>query len=335
MTQRPVGGGARLGFDKGRGRSSESGTAREPTMQGQIIVAPRLKNHRPRGFWVVRLPSFVVFAAVLAPVLAMWPAVASSASLELAVWSEDPPVTEAGGRLLAAYLREATGIEVRAVHAASALEHWQATRLAPRYDVALDGAQFSDYRVRRFGYRVVAKLAGQVGYTVVTAPGMLITDAEELAGRAIAAPPAPALAALSLLNLYPDSVRAPRLVAVRDFAHGVARLLTGRVVAAVVPSSFLVAGSQLNPVLETEKMPAAAFSIAARVDRRRGAALSDALLSARATPAGRKMLAGAGLRGFVPASATLYSGYARLLAGAWGYRQAQPERADGRGEGGF
>jgi len=257
--------------------------------------------------------------ALLVVLLAIGSKAASGAGLVLAAWSEDPPLSEFGGRSLATYLYHATGIEVRAVRAASALEHWRATRRAPRYDLALDGAQFSDYRVRRFGFEVIAKLAGTVGYTVVTAPGTLVTDPDELAGRAIAVPPAPGLAALSILFLYPDPMRAPRLIAVRDFALGITRLLAGTVAAAVVPSARLSGGSQLNPLLETEKMPALAFSVAAHVDGMRRAALSDALLSAAATAAGRRMLASTGLRGFVPASAALYAGYARLLAGAWGY----------------
>ena len=220
---------------------------------------------------------------------------------------------------LTEYLSEASGHDLTLRLPDSSLEHWQAMGTADDYHLVLDEGHFTDYRVRNLDYRVLAKVSGVSGFSVVTGPATVFVEPDELYGEPVASPAPPSLAALRLVELFPDPIRAPILVEVGSYDEGIRRVINGDVTAAIVPSSMVRAHPQLNVVMSTQLGPGMALSASPAVPGETREVVRRAFLAARDIDAGRRALASAGLAGFEPASAALYEGYDRLLRGTWGY----------------
>lgn len=269
----------------------------------------------------VTLPPRLVGAAALAVLLLAGVACAAGAEqLNLVVRSEAHGAgTKAAFEPLARYLSEASGHRLTLRTPASALEHWQAMVARDDYDLVLDEGHFTDYRVRSLDYRVLARVAGVSGFSVVTGPATVFVEPDELYGEPVASPAPPSLAALRLAELFPDPIRAPVLVEVGSYDEGVRRVINGEVTAAVIPSPMVREHPQLNVVMSTQEGTGMALSASPRVPAEVQEVIRRAFLAAGDIDAGRRALGAAGVDGFEPASAALYEGYARLLRGTWGY----------------
>lgn len=220
---------------------------------------------------------------------------------------------------LAKYLSEASGHRLILQVPDSALEHWQAMGKRDDYHLVLEEGHFTDYRVQSLDYRVLAKVAGVLGFSVVTGPATVFVEPDELFGEPVATPAPPSLAALRLIELFPDPIRAPLLVEVGSYDEGVRRVINGDVTAAIIPSSMVREHPQLNVAMSTQQGPGLALSASPAVPAEAREVIRRAFLAARDIDAGRRALASAHMDGFEPASAALYEGYARLLRGTWGY----------------
>lgn len=220
---------------------------------------------------------------------------------------------------LAKYLSEASGHRLILQVPDSALEHWQAMGKRDDYHLVLEEGHFTDYRVQSLDYRVLAKVAGVLGFSVVTGPATVFVEPDELFGEPVATPAPPSLAALRLAELFPDPIRAPLLVEVGSYDEGVRRVINGDVTAAIIPSSMVREHPQLNVAMSTQQGPGLALSASPAVPAEAREVIRRAFLAARDIDAGRRALASAHMDGFEPASAALYEGYARLLRGTWGY----------------
>jgi ABC-type phosphate/phosphonate transport system substrate-binding protein len=220
---------------------------------------------------------------------------------------------------LASYLTRATGYRVRLEVPSTVLAHWQAMGDRDHYDLVLDEGHFTDYRVKRFGYSVLAKVAGLTGFSVVTGPETVLVEPEELYGEPVASLAPPSLAALRLGELFPDAIRAPLLVEVDSYRQGIRRVVNGDVAAAVIRSSMVREYPDLNVVMSTQLGPGLALSASPTVPAEIREAVRRAILEAGDDELGRRALARARLARFEPAGTALYDGYARLLRGTWGY----------------
>lgn len=227
--------------------------------------------------------------------------------------------THAAFEALVEYLSDASGYELALRVPDNALAHWQAMSRGEGYHLVLDEGHFTDYRVRHLDYEVLAKVAGSVGFSVVTGPATVFVEPDELYGEPVASPPPPSLAALRLAALFPDPIRAPLLVEVDTYEEGIRRVVNAELAAAVIPSELLRKHPQLNVVLSTEQGPGLALSASPDVPASAREVIRRAFLASADIDAGRRALARAGLAGFEPASADLYDGDARLLRGTWGY----------------
>ena len=67
---------------------------------------------------------------------------------------------------LAAYLSQQTGITIRLQTALNFVTYWE-TMKKGEYDLVLDAAHFTDYRIKRQGYRVLARIPDTVSLTLV------------------------------------------------------------------------------------------------------------------------------------------------------------------------
>ena len=217
------------------------------------------------------------------------------------------------------YLSQQTGHTFSVKAYRDFMVYWIRMQKAKDMHFVLDAAHFTDYRVKRKGYRVLAKFPDTVSFTVVTGEDSFILDMEELIGKRIATMPSPGMGAVRLNQMFPNPVRLPVFIQVKNSVEAVDKVLAGGVDAAIIPSPLVGAYDQLNTVESTESVPHMAVSASSEVPEEVVQAVKKALLEASETPRGRKMLEAMNLEGFENATAQTYGGYAELLDGVFGY----------------
>jgi phosphonate transport system substrate-binding protein len=221
------------------------------------------------------------------------------------------------------YLGKIARRECRISTAPNFLAYWEMIRRNQGFDLVLDAAHFTDYRVQKFGFRVLAKVPDHVSFSLVVPEGNLVLDPAELVGKTIATLGPPSMGAAHLNAIYPNPARQPAIIEVNSVEEGFELVAKRRVQAAILPTPLvaqqLARGAPLFTVMTTEPVPHAALSASPRLDPTLREQLRAALLNAEKTPEGRLMLKGINFERFENANAATYAGYSRVLKEYWGY----------------
>ncbi|SCZ61795.1 phosphate/phosphite/phosphonate ABC transporter substrate-binding protein [Thiohalomonas denitrificans] len=216
------------------------------------------------------------------------------------------------------YLEKNTGHELELVVNSNFLVHWQMLRRG-EYDIILDGPHFTDYRVQKMGYQVLAKFPAAVSYTLVGSPDSFILEPAELVGERIATTPSPALGALRLSQLYPNPLRQPQIVETGDSLTAARMTVEGETAGAIIPAGMVGNFPSLITVTTTTQVPSPAVSVGPDVDEIVANALRQALLDAGKHTDGLAALESLNIPTFEPAGNADYEGQAELLKDTWGY----------------
>jgi len=220
---------------------------------------------------------------------------------------------------LAEYLSKKTGIKITIVTASNWLTYWELMKKGDEYDIVMDAAHFTDFRIKRLGYIVLAKVPDPVSYTLVTSEENLVIDPKELTGQQIATMGSPSLGGIRLAKMFPNPIRQPIIVETPNSMDAINKVLTGEVTAAIIPTPLLNKHADLNPVITTEQVPHIAISVSSKINNETRATIRNALIYATESEEGLKMLDAIQFPEFVAASPTIYAGQAELLEGVWGY----------------
>lgn len=201
--------------------------------------------------------------------------------------------------------------------------YWGIVRDSKSYDLVLDAAHFTDYRVQKLGFRVLVKAPESLGYSLVVAKNRRVFDPIELAGKRIATLGAPSIGAAHLGAMFPNPARQPVLVEVADAESGLQLVLAQQVDAAMLPtplvSQRLAQGAGIVLVTSTEPIPDVALSAASTLDPTMRERILIALLGASRNPKGKRMLDAMGIANFEPATSETYANQANLLRQYWGF----------------
>lgn len=222
----------------------------------------------------------------------------------------------------AQHLSRALGQPVVVRRSEDVLSHWRSVRNSRGFDLALDQAQFTAYRLSHHGFAVVAREQAEARFAIVVRPRTLITSPTDLSARKVATPAPPALAALRLLNLFPDSVRAPVLSIVESHGQALRALSTGKVAAAVLPMNVAEAVDGVQIALETDASPGRALSVSAAISATQRRKLRDLLRWLNTSETGRVVLSKLAISRFEPVSGLVYEDSEQLLKGTWGYSKS-------------
>ena len=251
--------------------------------------------------------------------------IANDDVLELAIH----PVLSEQGTLaryqpVADYLTAKTGKKIVIRTTPNFFSYWERIRQPDGYDLILDSAHFTDYRAKKLGYKVLAKVPDLASYSLVVRKHNKRVYLNNLIGKPVATLGSPSLAATKLNAIFANPVRQPITVEVATPADGLKRLTVDKnVLAAFLPTDFVMkhlqANDDISAIVMTEPMPPAAVSASPRLDPAVRKAIQDALLQAATTPEGKIMLEQVGLKEFSTASPQLYAGYSRSLEQYWGY----------------
>jgi phosphonate transport system substrate-binding protein len=206
--------------------------------------------------------------------------------------------TVANYQPLAEYLSVHSGhrVELRTVN--NYMVFWGMTRRAEQFDIALDAAHMTSYRVKMHGDRVIAKVPSRVSYSLLTTDENLVLDLDELIGKRVATLPSPGLGAIRLLEMYPNPLNQPGWVRAMNTEDAIAKLRARKVSAAMIPSPLVSGFEGVSVVEVTESVPSPAISVNKRVPDQIANALRKVLLGMGETEEGRAILAAAHLPGF-------------------------------------
>ena len=224
------------------------------------------------------------------------------------------------------YLAQRCGCEIELRPVGNYLSFWGMTRRDDQFDLVLDAAHMTSYRVEAKGFTVIAKVESVASYTVVTRDDTVFLDTDELMGRRIATLPSPGLGAIRLLQMFPSVTRQPTMVMAENSEEAIQALFSDKVAAAIIPTRLVSEYDGLNVVTTTEQVPSPAFSVSPRVDTETAAALRQALLQLTASEQGQAILASARVPAFEAADNADYEGYHALLNEVWGYDLAVSAR---------
>ena len=220
---------------------------------------------------------------------------------------------------LADYLSAQTGETFSIKTFRNFVTYWERMKRQDGFDFVLDAAHFTDWRVKRKGYHVLARLPGTVSFSLVTNDDNFVFEPEELILKKIATMPSPGLGAIRLNEMYPNPMRLPVFVQSRDSDDAARRAETGRTEAAIIPTPLVARYDKLNLVVTTEPVPHMGFSASPDIPPALRQKVQQALVSASQTAAGKSMLDKLNIEAFIAADAAAYDGYGELLQDVFGY----------------
>jgi hypothetical protein len=224
---------------------------------------------------------------------------------------------------LADYLEQVTDRKCVLRTLPNSLAYWDMVRQPGGYDLVLDEAHFTDYRVQKLGFEILAKIPDTVSYSLIVPEGSLVLDPTELVGKTVATLGPPSIGAARLNGMFPNPMRQPSIIEVNSVEEGMELVVKRRVHAAILPtplvSQQITGDGGIVVVTTTEPVPHYALSAAPGVDAGLREKIRTALLTADKTEEGKKMLQGIDFPKFDPASAGLYANQSNILKEYWGY----------------
>lgn len=266
------------------------------------------------------LRSVLALGAMLGVTFTAHPAHAQTGGEDLVLAVQpilDPEQTRKAFQPLCDYLAAVTARKCTILTSTHFYPYWEIVRRGNGFNLALDAAHFTDYRIQKLGFEVLVKIPDTVSYSIITRNDDPVFEVSELTGKRIATLGIPSIGAANLNNLFPNPIRQPFPVEVADSEQGVNLLLANKVRAAILPTPIvaqrMAQGDAIAVVLTTEPIPHIALSAAPSLDTATRTAIRQALLSAHNSEAGRRMLGQIGFERFDPASAALYRNQSQTL----------------------
>lgn len=244
----------------------------------------------------------------------------ASYSLSLIVQPiNDSETTKRNYLPLAKYLEHKTGIPIELKVAQNFLTYWMSMKKNNKYDLIIDAAHFTDYRVNKMQYDVVAKVPSRVSYTLVSNEDEQFFDPEELISKRVVLISSPNIGALMMYKLFPSVIEQPVIVAAKTSQEAIKILKKGKASAALIPTPLVNSFEGLAVITTTDTIPAPAFSVSPNVSKTDKEKIKQALLDAINTSEGRSALKSATLIAFDDADNDAYKGYKQYLRETWGY----------------
>lgn len=222
-------------------------------------------------------------------------------------------------RPLVQYLSKETGHTFKIITAKSFLSYWEIMKRG-EYDLILDAAHFTDYRIKNMQYTVLAKIPDTVSFSLVSHEEEIILDYDELIGKEVVTLPPPSLGSVRLAQMFPNPMRQPVILSSESATEAINSVKNGKYFAALIPTPLLNQHRNLNTIGTTRAVPHMAISASPKIEKSVQHKIREALVNAVNSSDGRAMLKLLNLPSFQATSARTYRGHEQLLSGVWGYK---------------
>ena len=225
---------------------------------------------------------------------------------------------------IADYLSKVTGRRVVYNHPAT----WGLYRtemLNGDYDIIFDGGHFADYRARKLGHHIVAKMPELQQFVIIVRKDDNVSAVEQLAGQTFCSPPPPNQGALLALSQFKDPARQPITVPVTSNFWPIVYegVVSGRCRGGVLEMAILQKLDKAGAtkiVLQTPPQPNQAFTVSSRVSPEDRAKIAAALIAPDAVKPTEKLRERFKVGdSFVAANNAEYAGLGDLLRNEFGF----------------
>ncbi len=220
---------------------------------------------------------------------------------------------------LADYLTEKTGHQISIKTYRNFYSYWHKMKSGKDFDLVLDSAHFTDYRIQNQDYTALVKIPDTVSLSLVAHENLSVSKPEDLTRKCIANTPSPSLSGIRFYEIFNDPARLPREISVKNAQEAVNAIANGKADAAIIPSALVKKYSFLNTVATTQQIPNMAVSASPTVPLDVKQSIQQALMDASESAEGRVMLEKVSLSSFVTTDNKEYAGYSSLLHNVFGY----------------
>ncbi len=184
------------------------------------------------------------------------------------------------------------------------------------YDLILDAAHFTDYRIKNMHYTVLAKIPDTVSFSLISHEDDLVFDYNELIGKEIVTLPPPSLGSVRLAQIFPNPMRQPVILSSEPATDAIKSVKNGKSFAALIPNPLLNQHRNFNTISTTRAVPHMAISASPRIEKSVQQKIRRVLVDAINSSDDRAMLKLLNLPSFQATSARTYRGHEQLLSGA-------------------
>ena len=219
---------------------------------------------------------------------------------------------------MADYLNKETGHTFNIVTAKSFISYWAKMKKG-QYDLILDAAHFTDYRIKRMNYTILAKMPKTQSFSLITHENERLADYKKLIGKKLITLPSPSLGSMHLAKMFPNPAQQPNITNTNSAETAIKEVQQGKYYAALVPTSMLSNIRNINTVNTSDMTPRMAVSASPKINKEVQNKIRIALIKASTTSNGKTMLNAIKISAFKATNAKTYQGYEKLLASVWGY----------------
>jgi hypothetical protein len=199
--------------------------------------------------------------------------------------------------------------------------HWRDLRQNAATDFVFEEAHFTDYRIQRFNFRPLARLAERTSYSLVALPQTAELGTEGLVGKRLITMTSPSLGYALLSEMFINPLAQPDIRSeAASWRDGVEMVFGDEADAAMVPRFIADLYPNLQVISRSRDFPGMAFSASPKVPETIANAVRDALLKLHENPDAYQALVEIGSSRFEPASAADYRGSDEMLKGFFGFQ---------------
>ncbi len=219
---------------------------------------------------------------------------------------------------LVRYLNKKTGHTFKVTTANSFISYWEKMKKG-QFDLILDAAHFTDYRIKNMHYTVLAKIPDTVSFSLITHGDEFILDLNELVGKSVVTLPPPSLGSVRLAQMFTNPMRQPIILSSDSAIEAIKDIKNRKYFAALVPTPLLTQHNDVNTINTTRAVPHMAISASPKIDKSLQNKIRHALINATKSKEGQAMLKSLNIPAFQATSAKTYRGHEQLLSEVWGY----------------
>lgn len=219
---------------------------------------------------------------------------------------------------LVTYLNQETGHTFNLITSKSFLSYWAKMKKG-NYDLILDAAHFTDYRIKKMHYTVLVKIPETVSYSLITNENEFVLDNNEFIGKHLVTLPPPSLGSVRLAKMFPNQMRQPIISSNNSALDAILKVKSGKYFAALVPTPLLSQHNDVNTIATTIPVPHMAISASPKMDKTLQSKVQQALINASKNAKGKIMLKKLNISAFLYTNKSVYDGYEKLLSEIWGY----------------